>query len=101
MKLAQIILVLIQLYLSTKGNYFEKYGMTFEENDVDSVMGVILEWTLTCSILFGFLIMSFDVAHFRFGYENFATKGIQNIQQEQQELNSVNSINQYPVQSIQ
>lgn len=74
--------------------------MQFEENDVDSVMGVILEWTLTCTVLFGFVIMSFDVAHFRFGYENFSTKGNQRIQQ-QQELNSVNSINQYPVQSIQ
>lgn len=45
--------------------------MTIDENNLDDVKGVFLEWTLTMTVLLGFLIMSFDVAHFRFSYEKF------------------------------
>lgn len=73
--------------------------MPIDENNLDDVKGVILEWTLTFTVLFGFLIMSFDVAHFKFGYEMFpkARKPLN-----QREFNSINpriySNNHYPAQ---
>ena len=30
-----------------------------------------LEWTLTLTVLFGFLVMSMDVGSFQFVYENY------------------------------
>lgn len=47
--------------------------MPFDEDSLDDVKGVFLEWTLTLTVLFGFLVMSFDVAHFRLVYEDYST----------------------------
>ncbi len=58
-----------------------------DENNLDSVKSVILEWTLTLTVLIGFLIMSFDVAHFRFVYEKYDKK---RNQPEEVALNSAN-----------
>lgn len=73
LKLFHLFLILVQLYAATQKNYFENYGMPIDESNLDDVKGVILEWTLTFTVLLGFLIMSFDVAQFKFVYENFPT----------------------------
>jgi hypothetical protein len=33
--------------------------------------GIFLEWTLTLTVLFGFLVMSMDVRNFKFVYEKY------------------------------
>lgn len=70
-KIFHLFLLLVQFYVASEKNYFQNYGMTIDENNLDDVKGVFLEWTLTMTVLLGFLIMSFDVAHFRFSYEKF------------------------------
>lgn len=73
-KLFHMSLILLQLYIASQKNYFENFGMPIDENNLDDVKGIILEWTMTFTVLFGFLIMSFDVTYFKFVYENYSTK---------------------------
>jgi hypothetical protein len=47
------------------------YGEPVEEGDVMGDKGIFLEWTLTLTVLFGFLVMSMDVSSFKFVYEKY------------------------------
>ena len=57
--------------IASTNSLFENYGKVIDENNLNDVKGVILEWTLTITVLFGFLVMSWDVKNFRFVYEKY------------------------------
>lgn len=65
-KAVLLALLVLQLLVSIR------YGVDEVETaqaEVASVIGKILEWTLTITVILGFYSMSLDVAHFKFVYE--------------------------------
>lgn len=64
-KIILLVLMVVQLLVSIKYGVYEVE--TTEE--VGSVIGKILEWTLTITVIMGFYSMSLDVGNFKFVYE--------------------------------
>lgn len=62
---------MIQLLESSNSKLWTHYGEPLDDDDPMSDKSKFLEWTLTLTVLFGFLIMSMDVRDFRFVYEKY------------------------------
>jgi hypothetical protein len=62
---------MIQLLESTNSKLWTHYGEQFEENDLMGDKAIFLEWTLTLTVMLGFLVMSMDVKNFNFVYEKY------------------------------
>jgi hypothetical protein len=73
LKIIHLVLLIIQLLESTNSKLWTHYGEKFEENDLMGDKGIFLEWTLTLTVVFGFLIMSMDVKNFNFVYEKYGS----------------------------
>ena len=71
LKLLHFALLMIQLLESTNSKLWTHYGEPLEEGDVMGDKAKFLEWTLTLTVLFGFLVMSMDVGSFKFVYEKY------------------------------
>ncbi len=74
LKLLHLGLLIIQLVEASNSKLFENYGEQLDENDPNSDKSKFLEWTMTLTVLFGFLIMSFDVSDFNFVYEKYNSR---------------------------
>jgi hypothetical protein len=65
LKIVNFVLIIIQIYItSTYGTFLE--SETGEQ--VESTIANFIEWSLTYTILFGYILMSLDVANFKYVY---------------------------------
>jgi hypothetical protein len=69
LKVGQLGLIILQLIYSSIPGEITIFGYS-----PINEKGIFLEWSLTYTVLLGFLIMSYDVQNFSFSYETIKSK---------------------------
>ncbi len=70
-KIVLTVLYIIQAVISVNYGFFKVYGQQLKGDDFKDIVNIFLEWTLTYTVLSGFLLMSLDVKKFKMIYEEF------------------------------
>ena len=69
-----VAMMLVQLYISVKYGVVDFLEEGGEGGDYGTVIGKILEWTLTITVIAGFYSMGLDVDKFEFVYEETSSR---------------------------